>query len=56
VVYGHWNDATLDHHGWPAPRVIGNTIGIDTISFGVLTAVRLPDRQVFQSEQYESYV
>lgn len=56
VVYGHWNDATLDAEDWPAPRVIGNTIGIDTISFGVLTAVRLPDRRVFQSERYESYV
>jgi serine/threonine protein phosphatase 1 len=56
VVYGHWDDAALDADGWPAPRVSGNTIGIDTISFGVLTAVRLPDRHVFRSARYEAYV
>jgi hypothetical protein len=29
--------------------MVGNTIGIDTIGHGVLTAIRLPDRQLFQS-------
>ena len=53
VVYGHWNNAELDSDGWPRPRIIGNTIGIDTIAHGVLTGIRLPDRQVFQSARYE---
>lgn len=49
VVYGHFNNAVLDVSGWPHPRIVANTIGVDTIAHGVLTAVRLPDRQVFQS-------
>jgi hypothetical protein len=28
--------------GWPTPAISGGTIGIDTISHGVLTAVRMP--------------
>ena len=52
VVYGHWNNAKVDAVGRPTPRVIGNTIGIDTIAHGVLTAIRMPDRQVFQSARY----
>jgi len=51
VVYGHWNNGLLET-GWPRPRVIGATIGIDTIAHGVLTAVRLPDRTVFQSGRH----
>jgi serine/threonine protein phosphatase 1 len=53
VVYGHRNNATRDARDWPMPTVVGNTIGIDTISHGVLTAIRLPDRQIFQSARYE---
>lgn len=49
VVYGHRNNATLDADGWPGPTIVGQTIGIDTISHGVLTAIRLPDRRLFQS-------
>lgn len=49
LVYGHRNNAVLRDDGWPAPSVVGLTIGIDTIRHGVLTAVRLPDRRVFQS-------
>lgn len=52
VVYGHRNNAELDPSGWPKPRVIGRTIGIDTISHGVLTAMQLPDGRVFQSKRY----
>jgi serine/threonine protein phosphatase 1 len=52
VVYGHWNNATVDSDGWPRPRAIGNTIGIDTIAHGILTAIRLPDREVIQSRRY----
>jgi diadenosine tetraphosphatase ApaH/serine/threonine PP2A family protein phosphatase len=53
VVYGHWDNAVRGPDGWPMPRVIGNTIGVDTISHGVLSAVRFPDRTVFQSNGAE---
>lgn len=52
VVYGHWNNADVDANGWPRPRILGNTIGIDTISHGVLTAVRMPERYVIQSDRH----
>jgi hypothetical protein len=52
LVYGHWNNAELDAAGWPQPRIIGNTIGIDTIRHGVLTAIRMPERQIIQSARY----
>jgi serine/threonine protein phosphatase 1 len=52
VVYGHHNNAVRDVRGWPLPRFVGNTIGVDTIAHGVLTAIRLPDRAVFQSARY----
>src|SRR5262249_508539 len=52
VVYGHWNNAALDANGWPQPRIVGRTIGIDTIAHGVLTAIRLPDRRLFQSGRH----
>jgi serine/threonine protein phosphatase 1 len=55
VLYGHCNNADVDSRGWPNPRIIGNTIGLDTIAHGVLTAMRMPDRKVFQSARYESY-
>ena len=54
VVYGHWNNAVLDAGGWPVPSMLGRTIGIDTIAHGVLTAIRMPDRRVFQSARYEA--
>jgi serine/threonine protein phosphatase 1 len=54
VVYGHWNNADLNADGWPAPAILGRTIGIDTIAHGVLTAIRLPDQRVFQSARYEA--
>ena len=30
VVYGHWNNATVDAAGHVAPAIVGRTIGIDT--------------------------
>ena len=56
VVYGHWDNAALNADGWPAPLSVGSTLGVDTISHGVLTAVRLPDRRIFQSARYGSRV
>ena len=53
VAYGHRNNAELDGDGWPRPRIIGSTIGLDTIAHGVLTAMRLSDRRLFQSARHE---
>ena len=52
LVYGHWNNALVADNGWPAPIVVGNSIGIDTIAHGVLTAIRLPERTLFQSARF----
>ena len=52
VIYGHYNDPEIDPDGWPQPRIVGRTIGVDTISNGVLTAVALPGPHVFQSRRY----
>jgi serine/threonine protein phosphatase 1 len=52
VAYGHWNNAVVNAEGWPTPKIIGPTIGLDTISHGVLTAVRLPDHKLFQSARH----
>jgi serine/threonine protein phosphatase 1 len=52
VVYGHRNNAVLNADNWPVPMVVGRTIGIDTISHGILTAIRLPDQRLFQSARY----
>jgi calcineurin-like phosphoesterase family protein len=51
LVYGHWNNPSFNAAGWPEPRIEGQTIGIDTIAHGVLTAIRLPDRRIFQSRR-----
>ncbi|HEX8751170.1 MAG TPA: metallophosphoesterase, partial [Nitrospira sp.] len=52
VVHGHWDNSTPDARGWPVPAFGPASIGIDTISHGVLTALRLPDRRVFQSDRF----
>lgn len=52
VVYGHWNNASMNEDGWPGPIIVGRTIGIDTISHGVLTAIRLPEQRLFQSARH----
>ena len=52
VVYGHHNNAHIDANGWPQPRVHRSTVGIDTIAHGVLTAMRFPDRRVYQSARH----
>jgi serine/threonine protein phosphatase 1 len=51
VVYGHANNAVLDENGWPHPRIAGRTYGLDTIAYGVLTALRLPDGAIMQSRR-----
>ena len=56
VMYGHHNHPQVDASGWPRPRIVGRTIGLDTISHGVLTAVSLPGPQVFQSTKYSPAV
>lgn len=52
VVYGHRNDALLDTDGWPSPRMTDHTIGLDTSYHGVVSAVQLPGRRVFQSGRH----
>jgi diadenosine tetraphosphatase ApaH/serine/threonine PP2A family protein phosphatase len=52
IIYGHADNPVLDQEGWPRPRVFGRTYGLDTISSGVLTAVRLPDGTILQSDRY----
>jgi serine/threonine protein phosphatase 1 len=54
IVYGHHNNAVLDESGWPHPRIVGRTYGLDTIAHGVLTALRLPDEAILQSRRQVS--
>jgi len=50
VVYGHRDNGVRGEDGRVRPRIGANqTYGIDTISHGVLTAMRFPDGTVFQS-------
>jgi serine/threonine protein phosphatase 1 len=52
VIYGHANHFTLDDQGWPKPIIKPNrTVCIDTISQGILTAIRFPDGAIFQSRR-----
>jgi diadenosine tetraphosphatase ApaH/serine/threonine PP2A family protein phosphatase len=54
VVYGHHNNAVLDRSGWPHPNIKPNrTYGIDTIAYGVLTGIRFPGGDIFQSKQFK---
>jgi diadenosine tetraphosphatase ApaH/serine/threonine PP2A family protein phosphatase len=46
IVYGHAANPVFDGEGWPRPRILGRTYGLDTIGQGVLTALRLPDAAV----------
>lgn len=52
LLYGHTNDFVLDKSNWPQPRIVGRTYCLDTISSGVLTALRLPEGIVIQSDRY----
>jgi len=54
IVYGLRDTVMFNVKRRPAPRIVGRTIGIDTISQGVLTAIRLPDRQLFQSARHDT--
>lgn len=53
VLYGHADHPVIDENGWPHPRILGRTYGLDTISKGVLTTFRLPERLVLQSNRFE---
>ncbi len=52
VIYGHASNPVIDKDGWPHPRIAGKTYGIDTICQGVLTALRLPDGRIVQSDRF----
>jgi serine/threonine protein phosphatase 1 len=50
VVYGHHDNGVVDGEGSVRPCIgVNRTYGIDTISHGVLTAMRFPDGKVWQS-------
>ena len=52
VVYGHRDNGVVDCDGCVRPCVgMNRTYGIDTISHGLLTAMRFPDGRVFQSRK-----
>lgn len=55
IGYGHWDNAGWSADGSPRPCVVGRTIGIDTITHGVRTAVRMPDLAVMQSRLFAAY-
>jgi serine/threonine protein phosphatase 1 len=48
IIFGHWQ--------FPEPLIQPHKIGIDTGAYsqGVLTAIRMPDRQIFQVRRMES--
>jgi len=52
IFYGHVNNPEFDANRWPRPRIVGKTYGLDTISEGVLSAVRLPGGDAFQSGRH----
>jgi serine/threonine protein phosphatase 1 len=53
IVYGHRNNVVLDSARWPRPNIQPNrTCGIDSIAHGVLTAIRFPGLDVFQSRRF----
>lgn len=54
VVYGHWNNGEATGDSGARPAVIANTIGVDTSAHGVVSAVRMPDRRIFQSNGRET--
>jgi serine/threonine protein phosphatase 1 len=49
IVYGHWGNAVPGESGTWAPCRTAYSLGIDTSEHGIVTAVRLPDLEVFQS-------
>jgi len=52
IVYGHWGNAVLNDEGWPGPNMRDNSIGIDPIGTGVLTALKLTGCEVYQSGMF----
>ena len=52
VLYGHYDNAELSADGWPRPAIGLASIGVDTISHGILTAIRLPERHIVQSSRF----
>lgn len=56
LVYGHWSNARSFADGRAEPIVIGHTIGIDSIKRGTLTALKMPDGLVLQSNGARSWV
>ena len=56
LVYGHWGNALQNPDGRAEPLVMGRTIGIDSIKHGTLTALKMPDGLILQSNGSQSWV
>jgi hypothetical protein len=52
ILYGHSGNPVIDKKGWPLPRIVNRTNGLDTIHTGVLTAFKLPEKIVIQSDRF----
>lgn len=53
VLYGHKGNPLMDKEGWPSPRIVNRTYGLDTIHTGILTALKLPEKIVIQSDRFK---
>jgi serine/threonine protein phosphatase 1 len=53
VVYGHWGNARADDEGTWSPARSAFSLGIDTSAHGIVTAIRLPEGEVFQGAERE---
>jgi hypothetical protein len=53
VLYGHIGNPVIDKEGWPYPRIVNRTYGLDTIHTGVLTAFKLPEKIIIQSDRFK---
>jgi serine/threonine protein phosphatase 1 len=53
IVYGHNSDRAILRDEGPFPGEKNNTICIDTVKYGVLTAISMPSRKVIQSNKFQ---
>jgi serine/threonine protein phosphatase 1 len=53
IVYGHNSERAILKDERPFPGEKNNTICIDTVKYGVLTAISMPSRKVIQSNKFQ---
>jgi serine/threonine protein phosphatase 1 len=56
LVYGHWSNALISPDGRVEPLVVGRTIGIDSIKAGTLTAIKMPEAVLLESNGSRSWI